>query len=132
MAPKLLCPNCATEVRAHEKDCPSCFSFCWFPNVRKAEEVEELAELDNRYSSAVASAAGRGREAEFSGYESALSGSVAVVCRSLDQTKALLSSNSAVYISFYKQRSSGARRPEDTEIETQRASDRCADVPVLP
>ena len=120
MALKLLCPNCGTRLRAHEKDCPSCFSFCWFPNVRKSEELEESNALEGHYNSAVTTAAGRDRGSVFSAYESALTGSVAVVCRSLDQAKALLSSDSAVYTSFYKQRSSGARRPEDTGIETQR------------
>jgi hypothetical protein len=43
--------------------------------------------------------------------------------------KALLSSESAVYISFYRQRSSGGRRAEDTPIETQREA---TDVRVFP
>jgi hypothetical protein len=47
----------------------------------------------------------------------------------LDYVKALLSSDSAVYISFYKQRSSGGRRAEDTPIETQREA---TDVRVYP
>jgi hypothetical protein len=118
--PKLQCPTCGTEVRAHEKDCPSCASFCWFPNVRKAEEAEELKALEERHQAAKAAAFGRDREAIFRAYEGSLVNSVAVVCRSLDQVKALLSSESAVYISFYGQRSSGARRAEDTPIETQR------------
>jgi hypothetical protein len=129
MVPKLQCPTCGTEVRAHEKDCPSCASFCWFPNVRKAEEAEEVKALEERYESARASALGRDREPVFLAYEGALAGSVAVICRSLDQVKALLSSESAVYISFYKQRSSGARRAEDTPIETQRET---TDVRVFP
>jgi len=62
-------------------------------------------------------------------YEAALADSVAVICRSLDQVKALLSSESAVYISFYSQRSSGGRRAEETPIETQRET---TDVRVFP
>src|ERR1017187_8687472 len=129
MAPKLQCPTCGTHVRSHEKDCPSCGSFCWFPNVRKAEESEELRELDRRYNSAKAVAAGSGREVVFLGYESALAYSVAVLCRSLDQVKALLSSESAVYTSYSRQRSSGGRRAEETPIETQREA---TDVRVFP
>jgi hypothetical protein len=120
MIPKLQCPTCGTEVRAHEKDCPSCASFCWFPNVRKAEEAEELEALEERYRAARATALSRDREPAFLAYESALADSVAVVCRSVDYVKSLLSSESEVYISFYKQRSSGGRRAEDTPIETQR------------
>jgi hypothetical protein len=75
---------------------PSCFGFCWFPNVRKAEELEERKELDRRYDLALAAATARGRGAVFSAYERATADSVAVVCRSLDQTKALLSKDSAV------------------------------------
>jgi hypothetical protein len=47
----------------------------------------------------------------------------------LDYAKALLSSESAVYTSFYRQRSSGGRRPEETPIETQRET---TDVRVFP
>lgn len=115
---RLQCPNCGTLIRSHEKDCPSCFSFCGFPNVRKA--VEESDELDKRYGSALASAVARGRLAAFQAYESALADSVAVLCRSLDQVKALLSSDNPVYTTFYRQRSSGARRAEDSVIEMLR------------
>jgi hypothetical protein len=120
MVPKLQCPTCGAEVRAHEKDCPSCASFCWFPNVRKVEEAEERKALEERYQTARSAALGRDRETIYLAYESALADSVAVICRSLDQVKALLSSESEVYINFYKQRSSGGRRAEDTPIETQR------------
>ena len=116
MVPKLQCPTCGTEVRAHERDCRGCDSFCGYPNVRKAEEAEELKELEGRYQTARAAALGRDREPVFLAYETALADSVAVVCRSLDDVKALLSSESAVYISFYRQRSSGGRRAEDTPI----------------
>jgi len=95
-------------------------AFCGFPNVRKAQETNERTELEKRYQAALLSIAERGGGAAFFAYETALADSVAVVCRSLDQAKALLSSDSAVYTSFYRQRSSGARRPEDTEVETQR------------
>ena len=88
----------------------------------KAEESEELRVANERYQSARATAIGRNREAVFSAYESALSDSVAVVCRSLDRVKALLSSESAVYSTFYREISSGGRRAEDTPIETQRAA----------
>src|SRR5580698_1865395 len=120
MVPKLQCPTCGAEVRAHEKDCPSCASFCWFPNVRKVEEAEERKALEVRYQTARSAALGRDRETIYLAYESALADFVAVICRSLDQVKALLSSESEVYINFYKQRSSGGRRAEDTPIETQR------------
>src|ERR1017187_1617147 len=120
MVPKLHCPTCGTDVRAHEKDCPSCASFCWFPNVRKAEEAEELKALEERYQAARAAAFGRDREPVFLAYESALADSVAVICRSLDQVKALLSSESAVYISFYRQRSSGGGRGGEKPTQTER------------
>ena len=120
MVPKLMCPTCGMHVRAHEKDCPACLTFCGFPNVRKAEQPEEVGELESRYRLAGAAAAARGREEVFLAYESTLAESAAVVCRSLDQVKALLSADSAVYTNFYRQRSSGGRRAEDTPIETQR------------
>jgi hypothetical protein len=126
---KLHCPTCGTEVRSYEKDCPSCGSFCWFPNVRKAEETDETGELDKRYTSARAAVTARGREPVFLAYEAALVDSVAVVCRSLDQVKALLSNESDVYTTYYIQRSGGGRRAEETPIEIQREA---TDVRVFP
>lgn len=109
-------------MRAHEKNCTACDSFCGYPNVRKAEEAAEISALEQRYNSALATATARGRNAVFVAYENALQGSVAVVCRSLDRVKALLSSDSVVYSTFYTEISSGGRRAEDTPIETQRAA----------
>jgi hypothetical protein len=126
---RLQCAACGAPVRAHDKDCPSCGEFCWFPNVRKAQEPEELSELEKRYDAAKAAATARDCHAVFLAYETALADSVAVVCRSLDHVKALLSNESAVYVSFYKQTLSGARRAEDTPIETQREA---TDVRVFP
>jgi hypothetical protein len=90
--------------------------------VRKAEEAVEASELDKRYNSAVATAMARGRDTVFVAYENGLADSVAVVCRSLDRVKALLSSDSAAYSTFYREISSGGRRAEDTPMETQRAT----------
>ncbi len=80
--------------------------------------------LEAKYLAARAAVVARDCEAAFFGYEAALNGSVAVLCRSLDDAKALLSSESAVYGTFYHQRESGMRRAETSPIETQReASD---------
>jgi hypothetical protein len=122
VTPILHCLNCGTRVRAHEKQCQTCDTFCGYPNVRKAEESEEVTELDRIYQSAVAAATARSRADVLAKYEAVLADSVAVVCRTLDQAKALLSSESAVYTTFYRQTSSGGRRAEDTPIETQRAA----------
>jgi hypothetical protein len=107
-------------VRASEKDCPTCASFCWFPNVRKASEPEEVAELTIRCDAAKALAESRGAGGSFAVYETELADSVVVVCRSLDQAKTLLSNDSSVYISYYGHRASGGRRAEETAIEIQR------------
>ncbi len=122
MMPNLRCPTCATPIRPHEKNCPSCDCFCGYPNVRKAEEAVEADELRKRYDSAVAAAAARSRGAVLASYENVLADSVAVVCRSLDRVKALLSSDDAVYSTFYREVLSGARRPADSPVETQRAA----------
>ncbi|MEO5923875.1 MAG: hypothetical protein ABIR70_08625 [Bryobacteraceae bacterium] len=122
MSVDLACPTCSTKLRESEKDCPSCGSFCWFPNVRKAENPVERAALDASYDIALSNAKARGVDSVLASYTAALADSVAVVCQSLDQVKTLLSSDRPVFISFHQQRSSKGRRPEDTPIETQRVA----------
>jgi hypothetical protein len=46
--------------------------------------------------------------------------SKAVVCRSLHQVMALVSTDNELYASFYGQRRAGARRAEDTPVERER------------
>ena len=120
MASPTHCPDCRAQVRAQEKDCPTCGRFVGFPNIRAAEQPEELQALDGRYSAATLKAQGDGKQPAFTAYESALGSSVAVVCRSLDQAKALISSDSAVYTNFYHQVDSGGRRAEETSVEIRR------------
>ena len=114
------CTKCGAQVRAQEKDCQTCGLFFGYPNVRAAEETEEVEALDKRFDDAKRKAQSTGKGSTFSAYEIALEDSVAVICRSLDQAKALLSSESAVYNSFYNQVSSGGRRAEVTDVETHR------------
>jgi hypothetical protein len=45
----------------------------------------------------------------------------AVLCRSLNQVFELAASDNVLYASFYQLVGMGARRPEETEIEKQRA-----------
>ena len=114
------CPHCGSKVRAQEKDCPACGSFYGFPNIRAAEQPEEVRALEVRYADAWLKTQVENKVSPFAAYETALVNSTAVVCRSLDQAKALISSTSAVYVNFYHQIDSGGRRAEETSVETRR------------
>src|SRR5204863_9003939 len=92
-------------------------------------EPEELAELSSRHALARSNAQARSRGDEFDAYEAALDGSVAVLCRSLEQVLALLSNENAAYITYYRERGSGGRRAGEQPVETQREA---TDIRVFP
>ncbi len=101
---------------------PDCFHFCGFPNVRKANDPEEVNALDLQYSEAKKSATAGNRGALFDAYEAFLGASVAVVCRSLDLTKALLSSENVVYATYYQETEGAGRLSEDSLFDSTRAA----------
>ena len=113
-------PKCDANVREHEANCPACYQFVGHPNVRAAQKTDEQRALAQRLKRAEATAAARGAGDVLAAFRRAVQGSQAVLCRSLSQVMALVSSDSAMYASFYDLVGAGIRRPEDSEVDRER------------
>jgi hypothetical protein len=109
----MLCPKCHSPVPPHVRYCPVDQTDVGFPNVRAAESLEELNALDGRFALAIDDAQTRNCLARLEDFGRAVSGSKAVICRSLSIVQYLVSSDSALYNTFHQQVAAGARMPED-------------------
>src|SRR4051812_32441688 len=98
------CPNCGEDVRAQERNCSSCGQDCGYPNVRAAEQVEEVRALEIRVRTAEAAAAARGCADVPALFRDAVKSSEAVLCRRLGIAKNLIFSDNELYASFYQER----------------------------
>jgi len=116
----MLCPKCGAKVADHERHCPGCQHDCGYPNVRAAEAPKEVAALAARLSKAATDAESRACRAVLDEFRRSVLDSQAVMCRNLSDVKAWVSSDNRLYVNYYRQVSSGARRPEQTAIELQR------------
>jgi hypothetical protein len=77
--------------------------------------------LTRRHQAATRDCSSRKCVLELAAFESTVANSDAVVCRSLSQVLALLSSENALYASFYQLVEMEARRPEDSQVDRARA-----------
>lgn len=96
-------------MRDDMERCPHCFRPCLYPNVNAARRPEEVAELTKRYSEAVAKASAEGCDAVLKDYETAVSGSEAVISRSFAELQRLSYSEDEVYATFYQRVDAGLR-----------------------
>ena len=114
------CGGCGQDVPEHVDRCPVCGRDVGFPNVRAAEQDDERAALDDRYRSASEDAVRRGCQEILTNFEKAVRTSKAVFCRSLGVASEPLSSEQALFATFYSQIRAGARLPEDNEFDRMR------------
>jgi len=116
------CASCGTPVPVASRNCPVCQTDVGFPNVRAAQETKERAALGERVEDARVSARARKCEAVLDDFSNAVLRSKAVTCRSLSTLLGLVSSDNALYNSFYRQIESGARLPEDSPWDRGRTA----------
>jgi len=107
------CLNCRRAVPDHVRNCPYCQTDVGFPNVRAASQKIETEALNERFKNALVSARARKCEEILLDFGNAAARSSAVISRSLSAIQTLVSSERALYISFYRQVESGSRLPED-------------------
>ncbi|TKJ37931.1 hypothetical protein CEE37_13280 [candidate division LCP-89 bacterium B3_LCP] len=93
-----------------------------FPNVRAAQTKEERDALDIRIRDAYVSVDVRGCKRELDDFGTAIEDSKVVLALNIGVLSALVANDKLQYISFYYQRDSGARIPEDNEFDLGRES----------
>lgn len=114
------CPMCGTDIPYEVRECVGCGTDCGFPNARAAEQPRELEALHERVRYGQASAAERGCANELEEFGNAASQSSAVLVRNLAVLDALVSSQQAPMVSYYKMVRAGARLPENNEWDLNR------------
>jgi hypothetical protein len=80
-----------------------------YPNVRDANEPDEARALDDRYQRAKAIATARGVSGAVQDFEDALTGSVAVIARSINELERLASNDDEIYATYYELIDGGVR-----------------------
>ena len=118
------CPNhdCAADVPEHERHCVVCDSDAGYPNVRAASQPEELAALQDRADEARVYAESEGIGQVLDEFREAAGGAKAVVAMPVAKLSELVSSDNALYRSFYKDIEAGNRIPESNEWDPIRQS----------
>ena len=118
----MTCLDCGFELPIHVDRCPSCFRDVGAPNVRAAGEAEERHALERRLAAARVETSACGTELILERFCTAVRASRAVLCRPLAQVQELVSSDNALYATFYQLIHSGVRSPQDNKFDRFRQS----------
>jgi len=99
----MICPKCGNDVRSHERNCAVCDADVGYPNVRAAQNPDEVSALEGRLAEASEECAARGSGVVLAQFQEAARTSKAVLNRSLHQVMSLVSSDNELYATFYAQ-----------------------------
>jgi hypothetical protein len=123
------CSFCGTPTAPSSRFCPGCNADIGYPNVRLAQPPEEQTALYARLAAAETSASARGCLGVLNDFGVAVSGSKAVIARTIGVVDNLLKSDNQLYINYHKQVRSGARLPEENAWDQGRVA---AESTILP
>lgn len=121
MADTPRCAECRNEMSKAASICPHCGRPGLYPNVRAAEDAEEVAALAARYRDAVGEASGRGAGNRLSEFEAAAGESKAVLARSANEVQRLATSDKQNYATYYALLQAGLVSHEDDRWAVLRA-----------
>ena len=114
------CAACETEIPYHVERCIGCGGDVGFPNVRAANQEDEVRALHERLRYAQVAAAQRGCAAELEAFGTAAAEAQAVMVRTLPFLDGLVSQQQSAMVSYYKMVRAGARLPENNEFDMNR------------
>lgn len=123
------CTGCANDFPITVAECPHCGRLCRFPNVRVAEQPEESAALDQRYSKAKDNAYAEGLEKILTEFEAELAHSQAVIARPIGELERLVESDNEVYATFGQLVSGGVKIPTGEKWDALRRTAEAAMFP---
>lgn len=118
----MVCAKCNSVIGDHCRICTACGADVGFPNVRAAQNVQELSALQTRWETANEFARKTGAEAALHHFEVLLKRSKAVMCRSWGIVDRIVSADSQVFATFYLEVEAGLRTPENNEMDRIRAA----------
>lgn len=118
----LTCRTCGANVPSSARYCPGCQADAGFPNVRAAEAPTEKDALHQRLADAEVSTKARKCDSVLRNFGSAVLKSKAVICKNLAVVSRLVSSDNALYASFYREIEGELRLPEDNRFDRGRSA----------
>lgn len=122
MTSSMNCPVCSEVVLPQERHCPACQTDCGFPNVRAAEQKDEVQALACRVAEAERHADQNGKTLALSQLRDAARQTRAVRARSLDEVHALVKAGNKLMGTFYDLKGAGLLRPPAAQMEAARQS----------
>lgn len=111
------CVECGEIVPDHSRECIVCGEDNGFPNVRAAEQADEVKALNDRVSDAWISANARGVAVELQEFCNHADISKVSICRPANDIFTLCNNDSFSYTSFANQVKSGIRVPANNEFD---------------
>jgi hypothetical protein len=111
MAESIPCEYCENDIPLLSNICPHCGRPGLFPNVRSAENDRERAALETRYQAAKSLLSGSGATHSLDDFETAVSGSKAVIARSVIELQRLAESDNEIYATYYQLTEAEIRLP---------------------
>ncbi len=114
------CSFCRNEVPQPSSCCPHCGRPGLFWNVVAAEATDERAALERRYQAARRDATARKAGGPLQGFESAVTGSRAVISRSRSEALRLATSTRQLYATYYQLIEAGVRLPDGDDWDIVR------------
>ncbi len=121
MPEKPHCAECHNEISRSASICPHCGRPGLYPNVRAAEDPEEIAALEDRYRAAIVEASGRGAGDGLREFEAVVGESKAVLARSANELQRLATSDKQIYATYYALLHAGVLAYEDDRWSLLRA-----------
>lgn len=113
MATFVECSYCHNRFPLGSERCPHCAQPGLFPNVQAAGSAEERNALNLRYQTAINGATSQGADEAIKDFEAAVTGSQAVIARSLNDLLRMATSDKEIYATYHQVVDAGLRLPSD-------------------
>jgi hypothetical protein len=114
------CQKCQAQIPAHVRLCVVCGVDVGCPNVRAAQDAEEVSALRERVRIQQEYAANRHLSEVLESFRLATSDARAVMCKPLGLVSHLVSSDNLMFATFYEDVAASARIPEDNDWDRSR------------
>jgi hypothetical protein len=95
------CTHCHNEMPKSASICPHCGRPGLYPNVRAAEDADEVTALEQRYLAAFGDATARGADTALREFEDGVKRSKAVLARTANELQRLAASDNQIYATYY-------------------------------
>jgi hypothetical protein len=115
-----ICTRCSSPLLELEEKCPTCGAYVGAPNVRAAEQDEEVDALNRRYVDAIQRANANGRELAVMEFDESVKQAFAVVNVDLDFLRQFITNDKLIYSNYELSVRGQLRKPAKSADDRQR------------